>query len=272
MSSNGNVFLKRQGANFLSIINDLKRNRQAAAEDLRIPVEQVERIIAGECDIAPAVLDRAVDVWPVNRRDFMIVEDDAPEGVAIMRKEASAASARIFARGGADYYEYRDTAMSKLAPLRPEWILELRDVDDDNPESPLLQWNHGHFMHQFTMFVNAVNFYYVKDGTRHVMKANTGDSMYITPFVPHTFATRRRDADRVYGGRRGLILALTYGNKLVGDVQHELSAMEETCPRAPCWTPAAESDTSRRCCASSWMHRRCRLKMPGRWRRLAAHE
>jgi methylphosphonate synthase len=218
-------FLKRQGANFLSIINDLKRNRQATADDLRIPLEQVERIIAGDCDIPPSVIDRAAEVWPINRRDFMIVEDDAPTGVAIMRQDASEASSRIFARGGVDYYEYRDTAMSKLAPLRPEWILELQDVEDDDPESPRLQWNHGHFMHQFTMFVNAVNFYYIKDGTRHVMTANTGDSMYISPFVPHTFATRRRDADRSYGGRRGLILALTYGNKVAGDVQHELSAI-----------------------------------------------
>ena len=62
------------------------------------------------------------------------------------------------------------------------------------------------------------------------MKAETGDSMYITPFVPHTFATRRKDADARYGGRKGLILALTYGNKLSGDVQHELSALGGALP------------------------------------------
>lgn len=224
MSSNGQ-FLKRQGANFLSLINDLKRNRQAAADDLRIPLELVESIIAGETDIPADVLDRAVEIWPINRRDFMIVDDDVPDGVTIMRKEVSAASSRVFARGGAPYYEYRDTAMSKLAPLRPEWILELLEVDDDDPSSPAVQWNHGHFMHQFTMFVNAVNFYYMEGGERKVMKANTGDSMYISPFVPHSFATRRRDAERLYGGRKGLILALTYGNKIAGDVQHELSAL-----------------------------------------------
>src|SRR5687768_4493696 len=146
MSSNAR-FLKRQGANFLSLINDLKRNREAAAQDLGIPVELVERIISGESDIPQAVLDRAVAMWPVNRRDFMIVEDDAPEGVMVMRQEASQRSSRVFARGGSAYYEYRDTAMSKLAPLRPEWILELRDVDDDDPGSSAVQWNHGHFTH-----------------------------------------------------------------------------------------------------------------------------
>jgi methylphosphonate synthase len=223
--SSSNLYLKRQGANFLSIINDLKRNRQAAADDLDIPLAQIEAIIAGDMDIPADVLDRAVRLWPVNRRDFMIIDDDAPAGVRVMRRSASEASSRVFARGGVPYYEYRDTAMSKLAPLRPEWILELVEVDDDDPASPQVQWNHGHFMHQFTMFVNAVNFYYMENGERKVMKANTGDSMYITPFVPHSFATRRGDAERLYGGRKGLILALTYGNKVAGDVQHELSAL-----------------------------------------------
>ena len=239
MSKNAR-FLKRQGANFLSLINDLKRNHEAAAQDLGVPVEQIGQIIAGEIDIPPAVLDRAIAVWPVNRRDFMIVEDDAPNGVAIMRAEASKASSRVFSRGGSPYYEYRDTAMSKLAPLRPEWILELRDVDDDDPESALVQWNHGHFMHQFTMFINAVNFYYMVDGVKTVMKANTGDSMYISPFVRHSFATRRKDSERLYGGQKGLILALTYGNNLTGDVQHELSALGGDIP------PAYVLDTSSR--------------------------
>jgi hypothetical protein len=221
------TFLKRQGAHFLSLINDLKRNRQAAANDLGVSLDDVEQIISGEKDIEQALLNRAVEVWPVNRRDFMIVEDDAPQGVLVMRKERSKASSRIFSRGGSDYYEYCDTAMSKVAPFRPEWILELREVEDADPCSSQIQWNNGHFMHQFTMFIRAVNFYYIEDNERKVMEASTGDSMYITPFVPHTFATRQPDSNRIYGGEKGLILALTYGNQLVGDVQHELSALGE---------------------------------------------
>lgn len=222
--------LKRSGANFLSLINDLKRNRQAAADELGVPLAQIEDIIAGKTPITDALLERAVKTWPVNRRDFMVIEDDAPEGVLVMTAEASAKTSRVFQRGGSDYYEYRDTAMSRVSPFRPEWILELRDVEDDAPDSPLVQWNNGHFMHQFTMFVGAVNFYYLEGTERRVMKADTGDSMYITPFVPHTFANRRKDADARYGGRKGLILALTYGNKLAGDVQHELSALGGTLP------------------------------------------
>lgn len=219
------TFLKRQGAVFLALINDLKRNRQAAARELDVPQELIEKIIAGEADFSMDLLRRATEIWPVNLRDFMIIEDDTREGILPMAREASEKSSRVFARGGSAYYEYRDTAMSKLAPFRPEWILELVAVGNNDPENKSLQWNNGHFMHQFTMFVNAVNFYYVEGNQKKVMTADTGDSMYITPFVPHTFATRREDSEKKYGGRPGLILALTYGNKLQGDVQHEMSAL-----------------------------------------------
>lgn len=219
------TLLKRQGANFLSLINDLKRNRKAAADDLQVSAEVIEKIIAGEMDIPSDLITRATEVWPVNRRDFMVMEDDCPEGALVMKREESEKSSRIFARGGSDYYEYRDTAMSKVSPFRPEWILEFCTVEDEDPANPKLQWNNGHFMHQFTMFINAVNFYYVDQNERKVMRANTGDSMYITPFVPHTFATRKGDSQKKYGGKKGLILALTYGNKLLGDVQHEMSAL-----------------------------------------------
>ena len=47
----------------------------------------------------------------------------------------------------------------------------------------------------------------------------TGDSMYITQFVPHTFATRKG------AKKNGLILALTYGDKLVGEVKQELASL-----------------------------------------------
>tara|TARA_B100001179_G_scaffold96069_1_gene68327 strand:- start:131 stop:1012 length:882 start_codon:yes stop_codon:yes gene_type:complete len=56
-------------------------------------------------------------------------------------------------------------------------------------------------------------------GEKKVGLMNTGDSVYITPFVPHTFATRKG------ASKNGLILALTYGNKLTGEVQQELSSV-----------------------------------------------
>ena len=56
--------------------------------------------------------------------------------------------------------EHRDTAMSRVALFRPEWIEELCIVDDNDPENSFAQWNDGHFMHQFTYFIGDVNYYY----------------------------------------------------------------------------------------------------------------
>src|SRR3989344_2183279 len=100
-------------------------------------------------------------------------------------------------------------------------LLESKSCGQQNPRGLAEPWNNGHFMHQFTYFVGPVNFYYKgQDGEKKVAVMNTGDSMYITPFVPHTFATRKNDE-----GELGLILALTYGNKLAGETQQELSAL-----------------------------------------------
>jgi methylphosphonate synthase len=110
--------------------------------------------------------------------------------------------------------------MSSVGPFRPEWIEELCVVDDNERDNKQVQWNNGHFMHQFTYFIGDVNFYYIdENGGKKVAVMNTGDSNYITPFTPHSFATRK-------GARKnGLILALTYGNNLSGDSQHELSSI-----------------------------------------------
>ena len=44
---------------------------------------------------------------------------------------------------------------------------------------------------------------------------NTGDSMYIGPYVPHTFTTRNKDCS-------GFIIAITYTDKISSDIQNEL--------------------------------------------------
>lgn len=210
----------QSGRNFLGILNDIKRRPLDAAKELDISIEQIESIIQGNSPIPQLLIEKAIKIWPINARDFFVIRDDSPLGIKIMRKEESEKSSRIMDRAGKPYYEYRDTAMSTVAPFRPEWILELCEVEDNDPNNPHVQWNNGHFMHQFTYFIGEVNFYY-KDskGEKQVAVMNTGDSMYITPFTPHTFTTR-------YGAKeKGLILALTYGGKLTGDIQQELSGL-----------------------------------------------
>lgn len=215
-----NAIRSKTGSNFLGILNDIKRQPEDAADELGVSLDLIMSIIDGTSDIPSDLIEKAVTIWPVNKRDFYIIEDDCPDGIKIMSVIDSEKSARIMNRAGKPYYEYRDTVMSKVAPFRPEWILELCSVNDNDPENNSIQWNNGHFLHQFTYFIGNVNFYYKdQNGKKQVAVMNTGDSMYITPFVPHTFATRSDSKSK------GLILALTYGGKLTGEPQQELSSM-----------------------------------------------
>jgi len=211
--------LIKSGQNFLGILNDLKRRPEDAATELGISLEEITQIIDGEKILSQEIIEKAVKIWPLNVSDFYIIYDDTPTGVKLMSAEESKMSSRIMNRAGKPYYEYRDTVMSSVAPFRPEWIMELCQVDDNNSENTDAKWNNGHFMHQFTYFIGDVNFYYLdEDNKKQVSVMKTGDSMYISPFVPHTFTSRNKQSN-------GLILALTYGNKLTGDVKQELSGL-----------------------------------------------
>lgn len=212
--------LKRSGFNFLGLINDIKRRPEDAAKDLGIPLEEINAIISGEKQISNDLIQRAISIWPLNARDFFLIRDDSPRGVKIMRAKESEKTSRVMNRGGYPYYEYRDTAMSSIALFRPEWIEEICIVGDNDPENPDVQWNNGHFMHQFTYFIGDVNYYYKdEDDKKKIFVTNTGDSVYGTPFRPHTFTTRKG------AEKNGLIVALTYGNKIAADTQQELSAI-----------------------------------------------
>ena len=211
--------LIKSGQNFLGILNDLKRRPEDAAAELGISLEEITRIIDGKKTLSQEIIEKAVKIWPVNISDFYIIYDDTPTGVKLMSAEESKMSSRIMNRSGKPYYEYRDTVMSSVAPFRPEWIMELCQVEDNNSENTDAKWNNGHFMHQFTYFIGDVNFYYLDENDKkQVSIMKTGDSMYISPFVPHTFTSRNKQSN-------GLILALTYGNKLTGDVKQELSGL-----------------------------------------------
>ena len=220
ISNAKNSELVRFGHYFLGLINDLKRRPEDAAKELNISVEDIMNIIEGRKEISSEIIARAKKIWPVSTRDLFLIEDDCPNGIKIMRAEDSAKSSRIMERGGAPYYEYRDTAVSSVGLFRPEWIEELCEVEDNDPNNNVVQWNKGHFMHQFTYFIGDVNYYYIgPDGKKNVAIMNTGDSVYGTPFRPHSFTTRKG------ASKNGLILALTYGNQLSGDTQQELSIM-----------------------------------------------
>ena len=212
--------LKKSAHNLRGLLNDLKRRPEDAAKELGFKIEDLEDYLAGKKPISLEFIQTACDKWPINERDFFVIKDDCPSGLKIMRSSDSKKSSRIMERAGKPYYDYRDTVITSSTTFRPEWIEELCIVEDNDPNNKSVQWNNGHFMHQFTYFIGDVNYYYVdENGKKCVGIMNTGDSCYITPFVPHSFTTRA-------GAKKpGLILALTFGSNLSGDAQQELAAI-----------------------------------------------
>lgn len=211
-------YLTHLGQRIFSEANDLKRTPEALAREIGIDFETVQAVIGGKADVATArtVVDAMLREYPVSVADLWVEPDDTDDGVKVMRAEDSRASSRVFDRkaaggGLAPFYEYRDTAMSRTAPFKPEWIQPLRVVDNADADNPDVAYNNGHLLHQCTFFIGEVNFYWRVGGRGYCAEMNTGDSNYITPFVPHSFASRNPD-------RLGLILAVTFA----GQVRHSI--------------------------------------------------
>jgi transcriptional regulator with XRE-family HTH domain len=206
---------------FRKILNDLKRRPEDAAKELRISNEKINKILNGEEEPDFKLLKKATEIWPINLNDFFGIEDDTTNNYKIFTKAESDKTARTMYRKNKPYYKYKDTVMSKISSFRPEWIEELVLIDDNNPENPDVVFNNGHFLHQFTYFIGPVNFYYIdENGKKNLEEMNTGDSMYISPYTPHSFTTRKNKENIL-----GLILALTYTDKIDNEVLNELSAI-----------------------------------------------
>ena len=203
------------------IINDLKRRPLDASKDLNLNPKIFNKYLKGEIKIDENFIKKAVKVWPVNISDFINPKYQKTNNFRIMRFKESLKTKRIMKRGGKDYYEYRDTVMDKDAPFRPEWIRELVYVKTNSPNEKDLKWNRGHLLHQLTYFVGEVNFYYIdKNNKKRTAAMNTGDSMYIAPYIPHTFASRNKICE-------GYIVAITFSDKITNDVQNEISNFDK---------------------------------------------
>ncbi|MFI6444114.1 hypothetical protein [Kitasatospora sp. NPDC050543] len=225
MPPEGDGFARRAGALLRSAANDLKRDDEHAERDLGLERGTFRSYTDGQRPLDWELIRRAAEVWPLNERDLLPAHDDCPRGLAVMREKDSMAGARVLSRAGRPYYEYRDTAMSRIASYRPEWIRMLQVVGDDEADNPLVQWNRGHLLYQFTYFVGPVNYYCRWEGRSRCVPMETGDSVWGLPFAPHSFAART-DAEPAY------ILALTYGGGLTGDAQRELAVLGRSAAHA----------------------------------------
>jgi quercetin dioxygenase-like cupin family protein len=196
-------------------LNDIKRRPVDAAKDMGMSVNQFNRILEGKKKITISFVKKALTVWPIKISDFENPFFFSNKRFKIMKKSSSVKTSRIMKRGGFDYYEYRDTVMDRNAPFKPEWIKVLKYVDNNKPNNPNLRWNKGHLLHQFTYFVGEINFYYRENNKKKVIQMNTGDSVYISPYIPHTFSTRNQSLD-------SFIIAITFSDKINTEIQNEL--------------------------------------------------
>lgn len=218
-------FRSRQGARIRSAANDIKRNAEALASELGEDFATIDAVFAGDAtsEVIERVIRRMACLYPLSRLDLEVKRDDTDDGAVIWQPDQAQASSRVFSRQDRSgevtpYYEYRDVAMSTVGPYRPEWIKNLRVVSSDDPADPDVAYNNGHLLHQITFFVGPVNFYWKIGNQSNLAKMSTGDSNYITPFVPHSFASR--DANQ-----KAYIIAVTFAGKLE-NIQQELAVLD----------------------------------------------
>lgn len=148
-------YLKLIGSRILSELNDLKRTPESAASELNIEISELNKILDGTSSKKEtyAFINKMGDFYPIDISDLFLQEDDCTNGIKIMTGKDSIKTSRVFNRKNSvdellPYYEYRDSAMSKLGPFKPEWIKELRNVNDSDPHNPEIAYNNGHFLHQ----------------------------------------------------------------------------------------------------------------------------
>jgi len=205
---------RQLGARLFAEANNLKRTAEALAAELGMNPETIRGVFAGEEDlrVARQLLDAMMEAYPISLSDVWVDGPDTHGGVVVMRAADSSRSSRVFvrkSRAGVSkpYMEYKDTAMSRLAPFRPETVRPLHVVEDDDPDNITLAYNNGHLLHQLTFFVGDVNAYWITSGRRSSVRLVTGDSTYMAPYVAHSFASRNSEA-------LGLTIAVTYHGEL----------------------------------------------------------
>jgi len=222
-----NNYLKSLGARIKCELNDLKRTTESASRDLGLDIKFIESIINGLADSQSydKFIKRMGQVYPIDTSYLTLIKKDTENGIKYMSIEDSDLTTRVYERTDghgetSQYYRYKDTAMSNLSLFKPEWIEVLKEVDDSDPKNLRVVMNNGHFMHQTTLFIGPVNFYYEdENGNLICEEMNTGDSNYITPFVKHSFASRDKNSFTC-------ILAVTYGGD-ISRAQSELHALGE---------------------------------------------
>lgn len=216
-------YLKDIGSLLQNQINNLKRTTKIVSEELNIDEKIIKKCIEGKlCESdAKDLLFKFYDKYPISLKEIFIEKDYTQHGVIYCDSEKSNLSGRILNRPNKDnenkeFYEYRDTAICKNSPFKPEYIKMLRNVYNNDPCNKDITYNKGHLLTQITFFIGPVNFYYILDGKKYCCEMNTGDSNFITPYIPHSFTKR------MYSGQDNedaIIIAVTFSSNVYNALQ-----------------------------------------------------
>jgi hypothetical protein len=72
-----NIEMIKSGKNFLGILNDIKRRPEDATKELQISLDEINLIINGKKLLPSEIINKAIKIWPVNARDFYVIQDVA---------------------------------------------------------------------------------------------------------------------------------------------------------------------------------------------------
>src|SRR3989344_4870528 len=203
MEKKNRPIIKNQGPRLRSLLNSVKHTAQSFARLHNLDPDHLEAVMASKQPLSEDIISAIEAHPPLSTqllfgpayKDRFPIRDDTVDGVVILTARERLITERIFERGPKGgqipYYAYADTAMYRTSPFRPEWIKELYVHNGENPDLPDWAFNNGHLEYQLTYFIGPVNFHWKDNaGHKHVRRMNTGDTNYITPFVPHSFTTR----------------------------------------------------------------------------------
>ena len=157
---NNKKYLKNLGSMIQNIISDLKRTTFHISNELNINEELIKNAINGELEFkeVKTIIDKIYNHYPISFKDIYTEIDDTNKGIIYFSNEKSYDSRRITKRNNinneeTEYYEYRDTALSRHSPFKPEWIKMLRVVNDSDPYNKDVILNKGHLLTQCTFFI-----------------------------------------------------------------------------------------------------------------------
>ena len=92
--------LSKLGLKIIEEANNLKRTKQALAQELNVSITNLEKIIQGNCSLneSKKFIEKMLKKYPIEGSKLLVTESDIYEAFTILNTETSKNSSRIFKR------------------------------------------------------------------------------------------------------------------------------------------------------------------------------